>query len=239
MRISVFRIAVCDDESQDLKQIVQNTEGILEQEGISAQIDAFESSQELLDALRKQDHGYQLLLLDVVMEELNGMDLAEKIRQLGEEVSIIFISSSRDYAMMGYQVEAARYLEKPVKEDMLREALLFCWKRCVRKKELLVNTGKHMRKIPLDQLIYAETSGRGTLLTLRGETVWVKISVSELEQELIQPQFWRCHQSFLVNLSYVENLKRYELTLKGDLTVPVSKLRYDSTRNALFQFVSD
>lgn len=239
MRVSVFRIAVCDDEYRDLEQIVHKTETVLEQEGIPFETDIFESSQKLLDALKKQDHGYQLLLLDVVMGGLNGMELAEKIRQLGEGISIIFISGSRDYAMMGYQVEAARYLEKPVDEQLLREALLFCWKRCSGKKELLVNTGKSMRKISLDQLVYAETSGRGTCLTLKEETVWGRISVADLEQELIQPQFWRCHQSFLVNLSYVENLKRYEITLRGNLTVPVSKLRYDSTRNALFQFVSD
>lgn len=236
MTSSVFRIAVCDDEQYDLEQVIEKTKEILEFEKISYEISPFESSQKLLEAVEEGKEEYHLLILDVLMEELNGVDLAGRLRRIGEDMMIIFISSSPDFALMGYEVEAARYLVKPVREEKLREALLHCKKYFSRKKEILINTADGIRRVSLNKLFYVEICKRGTLLYVEGEQIRARNTISEIEQEVRPADFCRCHQSFLVNMSYVEAIRRYELTLQGNIKVPISKLRYDSTREKLLHY---
>ena len=206
----VFKIAICDDEPNDLHLLIEKTERVLEREKIPYEILPFESAQMLLEDMEKGKEEYHLLILDIVMDGLNGMELAAALRRQGEHVCVIFVSANREYALMGYEVEAARYLAKPVDEEKLLEGILYCRGKCLRKKELLVNTGKEMRRIPIHKLAFVETNGKGALLTAEGEKIKCRMSISELEQELEHLDFCRCHQSFLVNLSYVEEIIRSE-----------------------------
>ncbi len=107
----------------------------------------YKSSEELLAALEKDEQEYQFLLLDVVMDGLNGIELAARLRKKGNQVPIIFVSSYEDYALMGYEVEAVRYLAKPVREDKLREAIHYCKERFYRKKHILISTAEGIRRI--------------------------------------------------------------------------------------------
>lgn len=239
MTQSVFQIAVCDDEKYDLEQVINMTKEILESEKFSYEILPFESSRKLLEAVEEGNKEYHLLILDVLMEELNGVDLARRLRRIGENMMIIFVSSSPDFALTGYEVEAVRYLVKPVREEKLREALLHCKKHFLRKKEILVNFSNGIHRVPLDKLSYVEICKRGTILNVEGEQIIARNSISEIEQEVKPAGFCRCHQSFLVNLSYVKAIRRYELSLHGNIKIPVSKSRYDSTREKLLHYALD
>lgn len=118
-----LQIAICDDDSIDRQQAADLTREIMEAEGPACSLSSYESGVALLAAIQGGAQ-FHILLLDVMMDGLDGMELAAALRKLGNSTAIIFISSNREMALRGYEVSAARYLAKPLREDQLREALL-------------------------------------------------------------------------------------------------------------------
>lgn len=233
-------IAVCDDDRKDLEKLSAMVKQILEKEKRPVHLDSYASSQELFRLLHEKPDRYQILVLDVLMDEIDGISMASRLRSLGTSSLVIFVSTNREMALLGYEVEAVRYLAKPVEEKKLREALGYCIEKLQQKKILMVKMKDGcMRKIRMDRLAYIEICGRNTILIEEGHKWESLSSIRELEEELPAETFCRCHQSFLVNLDRVESIQRYELTLQGGLRVPVSKSKYNETRERLFFYVSD
>lgn len=121
-----FNIAVCDDDPGTLEIIAEMTKQICNKESIKPNLTCFESGKKLLDAI-SFGKSYDLLLLDVMMPQQDGMELAQFLRKDSFDGSIVFISSNREMALRGYEVSAARYLAKPIEEERLREAILYCF----------------------------------------------------------------------------------------------------------------
>ena len=231
-----MRIAVCDDVSQDLQTIVAMTREIAAEENIDCELESYLSSAALLDAINSGEK-YSLLLLDVVMDELNGIELAAALRQARNDTDVVFISSNREMALCGYEVEAVRYLAKPLDREKLREAIRFCWRASQDKWKISLPTNRGVRRIAPSDLIYAETWGRGIRVTLSSGQEEVGLKISELEELLPGRQFVMCHRAFLVNLDHVQYLRYCELELKNGDTLPVSKYRQNVIRDRLLNYL--
>lgn len=128
-------------------------------------------------------------MLDVMMDGLDGMELAAALRKLGNSTAIIFISSNREMALRGYEVSAARYLAKPLREDQLREALLYCYKTFCENKELLLPTEKGQSKLAPSGIIYAEPWERGSRLQLTSGPIETSVRISKLASMLPERSF--------------------------------------------------
>lgn len=156
-----LHIAVCDDELIDRQQAEKLTSEIMAAEGLACSVSTYENATALLDAIQGGAQ-FHILLLDVMMEGLDGMEFAAALRKLGDSTAIIFISSNREMALRGYEVSAARYLAKPLREDQLREALLYCYKTFCEKKEILLPTEKGQSKMAPLRYYLCGTLGAGS-----------------------------------------------------------------------------
>ncbi len=232
-----LHIAVCDDEQADLRQTMKLTGELMREEGVSCAVSGYESGSALLKTIQGGTR-FHILLLDVMMEGLDGMELAAALRGLGDSTAIVFISSNREMALRGYEVCAARYLAKPVEGPRLREALLYCYRTFCEKKEILLPTGKGQRRIPFSEILYAEAMGRGTRLVLRDGPEDVSLKFSDLSALLPERQFALCHRSYLVNLDYAGYIRSRELELTTGEILPVSKYRLDGLRKRLVDYLS-
>ena len=221
-----LEIAICDDDKMSLKKNVLMTEYILREAGISYRIEEYDNAGALLNSIQ-QGAQFQILLLDVMMSEMDGMELAVELRQQKIDVEIIFISGDQETALRGYEVAAARYLIKPVLPDRLKEALLFCYDRCKAKREYLVLAGEGNYKIFLSEVRYVEAFDRGARFYLQEDYVDTKIKMSEVEELLPADRFILCHRAFLVNISEIRVVRRYEIELKNGDVIPVSRNRYN------------
>lgn len=231
-----FHIAVCDDEPLDRAEAVRLTQDILEEESISCQVSAFAGGYELLEAVQDGTQ-FDMLLLDVVMEGMDGMELATALRERENRVAIVFISSNRDMALRGYEVSAARYLAKPLDSERLHEALMFCYESWFEQREILLPAARGESRIQPADIIYAETWDRGVRLTLRGGQADAGVKISDLAAMLPQRQFVLCHRTVLVNLAYVQSIRYCELELKSGKVLPVSKYRQAEIRRRLMRFL--
>lgn len=231
-----LHIAVCDDEALERQRIADLVNQIMPEEELSCRVTSYESGADLLSAIQ---HGgrFQILLLDVMMEGLDGMALAAALREKGDHTAIIFISSNLEMALRGYEVEAARYLAKPVDRERLREALMFCYRTRLAQKEILLPTASGQSRILPSDLIYAETWERGVRLVLKDGREETGLKISELAAMLPERQFVFCHRTILVNLAFIQSIRYCELELRSGATLPISKYRQTEIRKQLMRYL--
>ncbi|MDE5746013.1 MAG: LytTR family DNA-binding domain-containing protein [Acetatifactor sp.] len=213
-----MKIAVCDDEEVFTRKIYQ----FLWQEH-DCIVECFLSPEELL---KKYDAGerYDVLFLDVLMSPISGMELARKIREWDKYAILIFITAYLEYAPEGYEVNAFRYLLKPVVENDLRLIMTDIRKKLEDSAQtLLFKTPECNLLLHIPEILYLEAANKETLLHCRDDVITLRKSLNELEQQLPETFFFRIHRKFLVNLSHVREYDTLRLTLDSRQTLPVSR----------------
>ena len=233
-----LRVAVVDDIEQDRIQISEETDAILTQGNILHSIDCFPDAKALLDAIRSGKK-YNLLLLDVLMDEMDGMALAKELREQGNNTAIIFISISQEMARRGYRVDASRYLVKPLDREELKEALMHCYEKWQNKKEILLPTNNGLHRTSFMDIQFVEAYDRGTRFALADETVETKLKFSETEALLPKSMFLACHRAYIVNMALIKGISQYEFRMKSGAVVPISRLRYNDVNQAFVDFLTD
>lgn len=151
----MVKIAVCEDEKETQLLIEDYLENILKNISIEYEIQKYISGEELLESNLKD---IDILLLDIKMEKLNGMDTARKIREVDNEMEIIFITSLIDYVQEGYEARAYRYLLKPIEFEELKKHVLACIKDIEINKAsyITIKNKSNTYKIYLNQIKYIE-----------------------------------------------------------------------------------
>ena len=117
-----YKIAVCDDMEEDVKYISSAVNQWAEKENIMVDIETFPSAESFLSRYAEQK-AFDILLLDIEMPSMNGVELAKRIRKENDAVQIIFITGYTDYIAEGYEVSALHYLVKPLSETKLFKVL--------------------------------------------------------------------------------------------------------------------
>ena len=233
-----LKIAVCDNEQDELAQVISMTKKILQDENIIHSISAYDNASALLADIQN-GASYHIMLLDVMMDGMNGIELAAELRKQHNNTTIIFVSSNREMALCGYEVSAARYLAKPLDENKMKEALLYCCNGWQEKREILLPTNQSQHRILISDIQFVEASGRETKIVLANETVECKCKFNEIEAMLQSPIFILCHRSYIVNLSYVKQISRYEFLLTGGQIVPIGKGRYSEIYKKFVDYISN
>ena len=180
------------------------------------------------------EYTVDLIFLDIQMNEMDGLTAAGKIRELDEEVSIIFLTSLNQYALEGYKYQAVNYIVKPMKYIRLKTEMN-SWIEKHRHKNpyIVVQNDKGSFKVAVNKLHYVETYKRNLLLhTDDGDVICYK-NMKEMEKELSPYGFFRCHVGFLVNLAFVKNVEKLDVELTSGETVYVSKPKRKEFMEAL------
>lgn len=181
-----------------------------------------------------ENKNYDILLLDIEMERISGVELARYIRAQNREIQIVFVTGYRDYILEGYEVEALHYLIKPVSacklSDVLDRAVLK-----LRRNEhaLLFNIEGESVRIPLYEIRYIEVCRNYTTVHANGEYT-VKSTLKEMEAELDE-SFFRTGRSFIVNLRVIRKMTRQDVILTDGTRIPLSRGYYDALNRAVIE----
>ncbi|MCI9374171.1 MAG: response regulator transcription factor [Lachnospiraceae bacterium] len=221
----MLSIAVCDDEVVECCNMARKIKDILEEMKIPCIVRQFWSGEKLLQALE----GFDIVFLDIIMRDLDGMKTAQIFRKKAFDKILIFVSSSREYVFEAYDVEAFQYLLKPVDEGKLKRVL----QKAVLKTEsrsqefIILSRDRQKKKLFLDDIYYFEIKGR--MVDVHGpEGIFTYYEqIGTLENRLREKGFFRCHKSYLINLKYVERYNRQEVILENGKKIVIAKRRYD------------
>lgn len=231
----MLSIAVCDDEILECSRIAGKIKSILEEQKTPYEIRQFHSGKELLQAAGQFD----ILFLDIIMQDLDGMKTAELFRKKAFDGLLVFISSSRDYVFDAYDAEPFWYLVKPVEGQKLKKVL----ERAVQKLKkqprefLIVNSERQKKKLFLSDICYFEIKGRMIYAHQTDEIFHFYEQIGLLEQQLQGKGFFRCHKSYLVNLGWVKGYSRQEIVLDHGETIILAKRRYEAFCGEMLEYM--
>ncbi len=180
---------------------------------------------DLVDDYKSQ---FDIILLDIQMKHLDGMTAAEKIRKLDEDVVIIFITSTVQYAVQGYAVDALGYVLKPVpylQFEQLFEKAITRVKAKQEKVYIKVTVDDKQLKLDCETVSYIESQRNNVILHCTEADYVTAGPLKRFEEMLGTHGFSKCHNAYVVNLSYVEAVQKEEVLLSGGITLPISRAR--------------
>ena len=234
----MIRIAVVEDEDKWANIIEECLDKLSKQDKIDIAITRFCDGYDLVENFACN---FDIILMDIEMPLMNGMEAAEKIRNVDSEVTIIFITNMAQYAIRGYKVNALDYILKPISYIPFSETI----KKAVRiydkdKGGFIVISHKiGTEKIMTDNIYYIESQGhRLTFHTSKGTYETTTYSMKEIEQMLSSYRFKRCNSGCLVNLKYVTGYNGNELKVM-DTSVSISRGKKNDFLAALASYMSE
>ena len=231
----MLNIAICDDESVEIEYLTSLTQQWSAMTGTAVRITGFSSAEAFLFKY-EEDKSFDILLLDIQMKAMDGVELAEKIRENNDGVQIVFITGFTDYFSRGYDVSALHYLIKPVKKEKFFEVLSKAYVSCNKKETyILVNVDSENLRINLKDLFYVEAFGHSCTLYCKSKEYTVKLSISEIK-DLLDETFVYCHRSYIVNLKHILKLSKTDLFLDNGKTVPVSRRMYNDVNMRFIKY---
>ena len=218
-----MRVAICDDEEvqqQLLKNYLEEWAALNE---VAIEIKLFQSGENFL-FLWEDDRDYDLLIFDIEMGQLSGMELAMKIRAQDNTIPILFVTGYDNYMSQGYEVAALHYLMKPLHKEKFFQVLDRLKSEGNQDLKLFFQAEKGLIALPLSKIWYIEARAHQCILYTEAEEYILSASISEMTEYLgSQRDFVRCHRSYLVNLRHISVIVKSELTLDDGRKLPVSR----------------
>ena len=181
-----------------------------------------------------EDKTGDILLLDVEMPGISGVELAKEIRKTNETVQIVFVTGYSDYIAEGYEVSALHYLMKPVNEEKFFSVLDRAVVRLKsREKSVLLECAGETVRVPLHEIRYMDV--RQNYVTVHGkEEYTVKKTLGAMEREL-DSRFFRAGRSLILNLTYIRRVSKTDVYLEDGSILPLPRGVYDSLNRAIIE----
>lgn len=232
--IDKLNIAICDDDPFFIDTFAAVLGEYLAEFDIKFQIHRFLKGESLIKAADI----YDILFLDIKLGSLSGLDTARMLRERRTQVPIVFLTSYKQYVFEAFDVEAFHYLLKPITP----QKLYFVVDRLLNRLEqerisyLTFKSGSAVHTIPFGDILYGEVMDRKIFIHTTNEVVEFYGKIQELEEKM-QSDFFRCHRSYLVNLSKVKRFEKTDILLTNGETIPLSKRKYAGFSVAFFDYI--
>lgn len=228
-----MNIAICDDEIVFLELINHHIKNVLCKYAMPVNINLFHRGRELL--AYKELKKFDIIFLDIELNDTNGIELAKSFRNKGYDGLIVFITSHLDYSMLGYEVEAFRYILKSNLDKELSECVHSAIKKLdIYGASVVFKINNENMKMKLKDIFYVESNDHKIIFHMTDNSSYVTYDkLNEIEEKISSDDFYRIHQSFLVNSKYIKKIKRYSACLKNNFVLPISKSRYNNVEDQM------
>ncbi len=199
-RVEELQIALCEDDKEELKRLTH----LIQDRPTPARVTAFDSGESFLGDYRPGY--YDMVFMDIYLEGISGVETVRRLRELESELPVAFVTTSRDHALDGYRLKVAKYIEKPVTQEDIDDAIALASQWRLQAAAEVILQGKKLY-LPIRRLISVEQKAHYLLMRFDGGGMeQAKGRLDELEPQLAGFPFFRSHKSYLANLSYVTGI---------------------------------
>lgn len=208
--------------------------------GSAGKVLDYDSAEKLNSVLESKKLKFDIVFLDIIMRDMDGMTCARLIRQQDKLARIIFLTSSTDYVYEGYEVNATAYLVKPINADKLAGVID---KACdqieeAAKESIAITSGGATQRILLTDILYLESEKNKVMIILaNGKRLAVYTTLDGFEQSHRSKLWIRSHKSYLVNFLYIEQYAGDKFVLRDGTVIPISRVYKDVARAAFFDLL--
>ncbi len=237
----MLKLCICDDDPADAAQIQALAERFArEHQEFPLEIHVFGAAFDLLEHLSKEG-GFDLYLLDILMPQLKGLELAARIRARNEASEILFLTSSPEYALDAFDVEACGYLLKPVDWERFDKDLLSAVNRLAKPANsfLLLKTKDGVRKILFRQLVMVESFNHRRVCTLAdgSQEITADTLTSLMDRLSADRRFFSPHRAYIINLEHIAALNATSVQMSTGKPVPVSRASLAALKRAYMEYL--
>lgn len=240
----MIRVAICDDQESCLKEARHAVDSYFQRRpDLSASVSEFRSSSAFLEKARRGG-GWDIVILDIYMPGVNGMDAARLLRQGKKHTEIIFMSVSPDYAVDAFSLDAVHYVLKPLSEKLFDEAMdraLKAFTRNDRAQMLLSLEGGTVQRIYIDSILYIESVGyKRVVHTSAGDYEETRKTLTAFLNELEKAapgQFMQPYRGYIVNLNEIRSVSPDNITMQNGSTILIKRGDFRRIRNLFFEWM--
>ncbi len=237
----MITIFLCDDDKETLDQYAQLLEKAARKNDIEITISSFSSGEELLFHLSDSPNQADIIYLDILMRQINGMDTAKKLRELGCKSEIIFLTTSEDFVYDAFDIAAVQYLLKATTHTDKFEQVFLRAATLVQEKVtdmFICESGNTQKVIPIKDITYFEIWKRVVTAHCRNESIEFYSTMEELEARLLDKDFVRVHRSYLVNLRYISKFHQNSAFLKTGENIPIGVTYIKHVKKIFTDYIS-
>lgn len=238
----MLHVGICDDRQKDI-DIVRTLAARFSESHPEHPLDicAYASAYDLLDEVERTG-GCDIYLLDILMPQMSGIELARSLRKRKERAQILFLTSSREYGIEAIGVKAAGYLLKPIQEAPFNEAMHDCIRELNpdQHTSLPVKTRQGLIRVQLAELVSIESFNHVCELTLSGGAkLETSVRLSELYEQLRENAgFIFPHRTYIVNMEYIRGISGTEILMTDGRRLPISRKGYTDIKTAYLDYIT-
>ncbi len=233
-----MQIAICDDEQKELKVIRTALDTYREAHPeYSFTIDEYSTA---LDVLHAVDRGktYNIALLDICMPGILGTDVAEEMLAKSPDMGVIFLTTSDEYAVEAFALNATHYLLKPFSQEQFDEAVDRAVKKTEERVFLSLACADGMHRVRISEIASVESQSHYLNIHLSsGEVLRRRMKLSEMFVEIQEyPEFFKVGASYIVNFNFVRSVSKNTIEMSSGATIPVPRRSIDGLRKKYMEF---
>lgn len=236
--MTVVKIAICDDDEAAVALHEKIVKTSLQAQGIGYEITTYTQSRNLLYDITDDGFFYDLILLDIEMPGISGMEIPQQIKGFLPNVRIIFVTSHTEYAIDAFELSIFRYVPKNNLEVKLTAAVTDAAKLIDLEagQEYTIQTASRMEKIPYKDILYIQRDGKNASIVSGIGTSKVRKSLQQVFDELNAPEFIFVDRGCIVNIVQIMKVSDGEAVLKNGERLPISRSHLQEVKQKINQF---
>lgn len=230
-------IAICDDEQYYREKIQKLLEQYLKAHDLDHEIHLFLSGQEFL-AQSENAVKYDIVFMDINMDELDGIQTAMRMRTFHSNTYIVLVTAFINYVLEGYKVNAVRYLMKDTLDTSMTECMDAILQK-MRLSQVAFSFIEGEKRLYTDNILYVESRKHKSIFSYMESGIvnyQIYDKLDSIEQALSGCHFLRIHKSYLVNMKHIQKISNYTVMLDTGEELPVPRLRYRAVKEAFVAY---
>lgn len=229
-----YKIAICDDEPNELEHISSLVAKWSTESGHICEIHTFASAEAFLFTYA-EEKAYDILLLDIEMKGISGINLAKQIRSNNSRVEIVFITSHFEFSTEGYEVDALHYLMKPISAPKLMPVLSkAAEKLSIEPPSLIITCDHETFRLYEADILYIEAFRHYITIYTNNGQYKLKENISAFSDKL-SDDFYHTHRSYLVSLKHIVRISRTTVYVDNGAELPLARGKYDDINRAFIE----
>lgn len=228
-----MKIFICDDEAEMAKLIAQKVKSNLI---AKANIFIFTDPIKMYNTYEKEKA--DIIFLDIDMPKMDGINIANKIRQSKDDVFIIFVTNREEMVFQSIQYKPFRFIRKSMMNSEIKEAMSALFKESLKEEtELVIEKAGKMYRLKYKDIIYVTSEKHNIHIICKDNVYTIRRKLSDFEEKLTANMFIRCHIGYLVNPIYIYSIEDKKIMLDNDMEIPISRARIDEVKEKYINYI--